>query len=786
MAASTFSPGGFSYAQAAKGRTSATTSQTPSSKVTSGTATPATGTFSELTPGSNWADDVESGAVKQQKTEPQPTPQEEHKSISVQDPVIEQIKSEDKTHQDTSAVSSPDATSSSSTTTKEDDASSAPNASSSESTWETKSQTSEPAWIAERSQRQNNKQESEESGKQDKKGKETPAPAAPKPVVLQEAAPPTVNPWLKRAQLNVKPATSSPSHDLSVAKETQKPSTVAPTRQSPVANAVPPTQKSIIDDSSRSNAVPPKHGIESKGGNPRSGLKFNQNGTRSDSAVNGVKSTPNGRSHAVKASPAPPSVTDGISWPTPDTAVKERNTNVERTPAEKREDDTTPATKRKKQEYKQLSITPTFVYDTTGTTDPRERKPRPPGASADRPSRGSMRGGRGGIRGAGGSERQNSRSEPLQTGAALDSAGSSEDNLTARDRSAMPPPPRPGRELTTEGAPERNRSFADRINARKQSAISPKQSGESMTEATTSTKTPNGTSSLPIAETSGSQDSSNADSNTKDDDIPQPIPRRTSVGTQTEDASNGVSKGSRVPPIRMVATDSRKENRGFADSRDGPFAGPRGGAKRSGRGRGGNREVMTNGHPGASAYGGAHAAEFASPASYGVPASPSTYNNTRGNHQYPYSHSGRGSWRGNNIRAHSIPIDQHYGHRFGGPYHDPQQSPHLQTFYPGLYDNNGFPMSPMQYPTYIEADPLWISIAGQLEYYFSFDNLLKDMFLRRHMDSQGLVFLDVVANFPRMKQALFVRSWMGSASGGCTRSIVRRSARSRTITCGTR
>lgn len=37
------------------------------------------------------------------------------------------------------------------------------------------------------------------------------------------------------------------------------------------------------------------------------------------------------------------------------------------------------------------------------------------------------------------------------------------------------------------------------------------------------------------------------------------------------------------------------------------------------------------------------------------------------------------------------------------------------------------------------------------EYYFSLDNLLKDMFLRRRMDSQGFVPLDFIAGFNRIK-----------------------------------
>jgi la-related protein 1 len=38
------------------------------------------------------------------------------------------------------------------------------------------------------------------------------------------------------------------------------------------------------------------------------------------------------------------------------------------------------------------------------------------------------------------------------------------------------------------------------------------------------------------------------------------------------------------------------------------------------------------------------------------------------------------------------------------------------------------------------------------DYYFSVDNLLKDMYLRRKMDSQGFVTLEFIAGFNRIKQ----------------------------------
>ena len=38
------------------------------------------------------------------------------------------------------------------------------------------------------------------------------------------------------------------------------------------------------------------------------------------------------------------------------------------------------------------------------------------------------------------------------------------------------------------------------------------------------------------------------------------------------------------------------------------------------------------------------------------------------------------------------------------------------------------------------------------EYYFSIDNMVKDVFLRKHMDSQGYIFLNIIAEFNRLKQ----------------------------------
>ncbi|KAI9470058.1 MAG: hypothetical protein EXX96DRAFT_588641 [Benjaminiella poitrasii] len=51
----------------------------------------------------------------------------------------------------------------------------------------------------------------------------------------------------------------------------------------------------------------------------------------------------------------------------------------------------------------------------------------------------------------------------------------------------------------------------------------------------------------------------------------------------------------------------------------------------------------------------------------------------------------------------------------------------------------------------VDAETLKMYIMQQIEYYFSIDNLCKDVYLRKQMDSNGFVDLSFVANFNRVK-----------------------------------
>ncbi|KAL4868313.1 hypothetical protein BDV12DRAFT_103782 [Aspergillus spectabilis] len=75
----------------------------------------------------------------------------------------------------------------------------------------------------------------------------------------------------------------------------------------------------------------------------------------------------------------------------------------------------------------------------------------------------------------------------------------------------------------------------------------------------------------------------------------------------------------------------------------------------------------------------------------------------------------------------------------------------INTMY-GFQPVQAGPMSAVPYQSYMESWSLMSMISMQLDYYFSVDNLCKDIYLRKHMDSQGFVPLNIIASFKRVKQ----------------------------------
>ncbi|ETN45322.1 uncharacterized protein HMPREF1541_09153 [Cyphellophora europaea CBS 101466] len=124
----------------------------------------------------------------------------------------------------------------------------------------------------------------------------------------------------------------------------------------------------------------------------------------------------------------------------------------------------------------------------------------------------------------------------------------------------------------------------------------------------------------------------------------------------------------------------------------------------------------------------------------------------------PFSMTNHPSPNRNPNRAQSIPMQMMYGQGYFGnvagvpPALSPLQTdvqaygmPPQMPMQPGI-------MSAMPYNEQLGSYAVLSMVMSQMEYYFSIDNLCKDLYLRKHMDSQGWVLLSVVANFKRIKQ----------------------------------
>mmetsp|Transcript_11420 Transcript_11420/g.20119 ORF Transcript_11420/g.20119 Transcript_11420/m.20119 type:complete len:1059 (+) Transcript_11420:136-3312(+) len=84
------------------------------------------------------------------------------------------------------------------------------------------------------------------------------------------------------------------------------------------------------------------------------------------------------------------------------------------------------------------------------------------------------------------------------------------------------------------------------------------------------------------------------------------------------------------------------------------------------------------------------------------------------------------------------------------PYYQQQQPQQLQFTAQVYYPPAAYSMDPNQGMA-PNAQQVQESVRKQIEYYFSLDNLCKDIFLRSKMDEQGYISLEVVAAFNRVR-----------------------------------
>lgn len=175
--------------------------------------------------------------------------------------------------------------------------------------------------------------------------------------------------------------------------------------------------------------------------------------------------------------------------------------------------------------------------------------------------------------------------------------------------------------------------------------------------------------------------------------------------------------------------DVRKEG-GFSGHKE--SGKPRRGAHGNGRGgHNGNQTpygqpFMSNGHN-----------------SRGSTYSPPTFT-PNGHPSSSYGGSGRGGRR---------PVSMSNGYK--GPSNGAPKM-HIQPQVASEY-NQYPPFAHTPYPPYAGLNPEYLSLMhttlkSQIEYYFSKENLPKDLFLKSKMDAQGFVPIDVIGNFPRIRQ----------------------------------
>ncbi|PVV03787.1 hypothetical protein BB560_001722 [Smittium megazygosporum] len=74
-----------------------------------------------------------------------------------------------------------------------------------------------------------------------------------------------------------------------------------------------------------------------------------------------------------------------------------------------------------------------------------------------------------------------------------------------------------------------------------------------------------------------------------------------------------------------------------------------------------------------------------------------------------------------------------------------------RNYYRSFRPYYGMAPFPAPLPSVDNLESVQSFIRSQVEYYFSIENLLKDIFLRSQMDSQGYIDLSVIANFNRVK-----------------------------------
>ncbi|OAX79603.1 hypothetical protein ACJ72_06076 [Emergomyces africanus] len=747
----------FSYAQAAKGfstppkvpnaaekqnKSSTTSSSDPSSHRTA--AGSVDGDGSNQTVASST--DMESSSVATEHTDA--TDKSQSSSERNSDSTVTAPATGLPSKNATSGTSSPRAgTTSTTTLPKDDDTSRIPNGLS-DSSWDKQSQVSGPVEKSGESG-ETSKEKSKENGWE----KDT--------AVLKElkAAPiPVVNVWQQRREAQeakVKASAALKSATPSSAKPASLKSSV------PSESRAENSKGSSRKKTGGSTDVAVDATVSKKKANESSKVK--EEGSRK-SGVRSSKPT----DIDIEATETLPPVGDASSWPTPQLAQGEefRKTQEKTDKADKPEKEKAPsAGSRGKEKWMPVPYVPTAVFNT----------PLPPAARrGGRTSRGGREGGmRGGAHpSAPGSSGDRGVPTSAATAGGSKRTGSSDrgrsGSRVVSDQSATVPPARTGSTNATSPLEEKKAPQATRRDRAASDTKSVKAPEEPQATAGGEAQNHHFT-----VET-GPRQRQNSKTFGRGHDYSHNGPsqrggaehpgRHTGVQGDSHAGARFSSSHERRFDNGPRSADFYKEtptfhprDREFSSQRDREYPRERGdfhrdreygrerGDSRPERGRGGYR-----GRGGHSNYGGAHnSSQYHSPPigqSQFQSSKPFSLSERHRSHQQASQNGGQqhGSNRGLNLRSPSLPSSGVYGPM---PY-SIQTDINAMYGYPSVHQG---PITAIPYQPYLEQFSLISMISMQLEYYFSVDNLCKDLFLRKHMDSQGYVLLSFIAGFKRIK-----------------------------------
>jgi len=728
----------FSYAQAAKGRSPSVPANLPNSKAFSDnaetdvkrTSTSETRKPTEESNKSSTKRTASEGRVPQggsfNASEERPsTENRDMKEPTKSEAPSEKSSSLGPSRQNGSAPSSPGyGTTSTSTIPKEDDTFSNVNGSL-DSSSDKQSQTSH------NENKVDEKMEIEKRKSPEKLSwdEDTPAPAS-----LKEAPAPVVNIWQQRKEAQAKSRQSAPPTPVKSANVSNGFGNLS----GPVRGAEANTEPKKLDGRKKS-----KTGLGNAEERPAAGIP--KEGSKS--ADGAEKSAP-----ALMAPPPPPG--DAMSWPTPDTTLGDGKKKTQ-DQVERGDKDTPHATKpHGKEKWVPVPFVPTAIFNT----------PLPTARRGGRPPRGGREGG---GRGGNSASSVNGTERPMaagtgtsfsQTPAAggiergrgvLGSTTNSNVSKPKRASSAGPTTPQEQRKPGGASSPEK-RKESDTGFARTQP-----ENGNFSKHHRRPSATPSSKDSQP-GKSFGNAPSNEHSKNKTD-----------LVQNEPEDDKNGQnSTPDTLRQPRQGLPERRSEGavRPADPSRDvnGPLPARERGEGRAERGRGGYRG---RGGPNHACYNpngpNGHGFPNGYQSPYQGPSAPQSkpYSNherlpSQSQGYHPPTQQAR-HYR-TNSRSQSIPHSTPHG-RFANGYHGPP--PHLAHLQTDIANEYGYQpgqqgiMSAMPYNPMMEE--MYPSVLGmlqmQLEYYFSIENLCKDLHLRKAMNSQGFVPLKLVMGFNRMK-----------------------------------